>query len=488
VKSKLPRILARRRFERSDQEAFAELSGDSNPLHMDAVEARRTIMGVPVVHGMHVVFRAIEAVLHTFGGHARGMRPKSVNARFPRPVFVGDIVEFQIVESDGGRRRIEGYVQQDLVLHLDLNFSRSDVRDTASVPKLKAMPLRELSFQELDGQSGTLPVGIDPAFAREQFRGLVADLGLPVFVELVALTRLVGMRCPGRHSLFSQFEVTFDGEEEKLGHMNFRVDRTDARFLRADIIVEGARLGGKLRVFFRPPPQVQLPIATISQSVTQNEFRSSVALIVGGSRGLGEATAKIIAAGGGRTIITFHLGKKDAAAVVSEIRKWGGQCDCVELDVLKSDALIKRLFTGKQSPRTIYYFATPQIFARRRQFFSPALFQKFMDYYVYAFTTLIDAAGARSATKLRVFYPSTVAVTEDLREVAEYAMAKRAAEDVCAFYNRYSDGIDIVVERLPRIKTDQTAVLFEVPARESVSVMLPIVRQVELGPSHHAQE
>ena len=37
-----PRSIARRRFTMADQEAFAALSGDRNPMHLDPVYARRT--------------------------------------------------------------------------------------------------------------------------------------------------------------------------------------------------------------------------------------------------------------------------------------------------------------------------------------------------------------------------------------------------------------------------------------------------------------
>jgi len=58
-----------------------------------------------------------------------------------------------------------------------------------------------------------------------------------------------------------------------------------------------------------------------------HEFAGQRALIVGGSRGLGELTAKIIAAGGGHTIITYSVGKEDAERVAAEIEGFGATCD-----------------------------------------------------------------------------------------------------------------------------------------------------------------
>ena len=52
--------IAKRNFSLADQEAFARISGDSNPMHLDAVAARRTMAGAPVVHGVHGALWALE--------------------------------------------------------------------------------------------------------------------------------------------------------------------------------------------------------------------------------------------------------------------------------------------------------------------------------------------------------------------------------------------------------------------------------------------
>ena len=54
--------------------------------------------------------------------------------------------------------------------------------------------------------------------------------------------------------------------------------------------------------------------------VGPTEFAGSTALIVGGSRGLGALTAKILAAGGGKVIITYATGRADAEDLTEEIR------------------------------------------------------------------------------------------------------------------------------------------------------------------------
>jgi len=82
---------------------------------------------------------------------------------------------------------------------------------------------------------------------------------------------------------------------------------------------------------------------TAKTVTTDPDFRSPkpllgrVALITGGSRGLGAAIAKELADAGATAIINFHHGGDKAAAVVQEIEAAGGtafseQCDVADYD------------------------------------------------------------------------------------------------------------------------------------------------------------
>jgi hypothetical protein len=464
-----------RRFSQADQNEFAQLSGDANPLHLDPIEARRTLMGAPIVHGLHLVLLALEAV----GGRLhRATTLASLHARFPNPVMIGDEVEWRLRETDSACWRLQSFVQDDPVLDLGIEFTPRSGDEEPIVPPLEDVPLHDLCFGELSGTAGSLQIGIDPILAKKLFPGVAANFGLPVLAELLALTRLTGMRCPGRHSLLSQVDVAFD-QNTAAGALRFQVGDVDKRFSRIAMQVEGGSLRGTLVAFYRPPPQPQPRMADIVKIVRRDEFQNSTALVVGGSRGLGETTAKLLAAGGARVIISYHRGEQDAVRVAAEIQSCGGRCDYLHLDVLNPDAAVEQIFAAAAPPRTIYYFATPRIFARRRSFFSAELLENFLQYYIVGFSRLVDGAARQSKTKLRVFCPSTRAIDENRREIVEYAMVKRMAEDLCSFYNRFSENIEIITERLPRIRTDQTTTLVEVPAEDGLEAMLSIVRRVE---------
>ena len=74
----------------ADIEAFAEVSGDNNPVHLDDAYAKTTTFGERIAHGM-LSAAYISAVLGT-KLPGPGAIYLSQSMRFRRPVKVGDLV------------------------------------------------------------------------------------------------------------------------------------------------------------------------------------------------------------------------------------------------------------------------------------------------------------------------------------------------------------------------------------------------------------
>ena len=81
-------------FTQAQVEAFAALSGDDNPLHLDEAFAANTIFKTPIVHGMWVA----AAFSRVFGTQLPG--PGTVylshNLQFMRPVYVGKPYQLRV--------------------------------------------------------------------------------------------------------------------------------------------------------------------------------------------------------------------------------------------------------------------------------------------------------------------------------------------------------------------------------------------------------
>ena len=93
-------------FTEQDVKNFAEISGDQNPIHMDAVYAKSTYFGGRIVHGM-LVASLISSIL---GNQLPG--PGSIYIQqdlyFKAPVFIGDKVTacVKVLDWDQNKGRI----------------------------------------------------------------------------------------------------------------------------------------------------------------------------------------------------------------------------------------------------------------------------------------------------------------------------------------------------------------------------------------------
>ncbi|HEY2712980.1 MAG TPA: 3-oxoacyl-ACP reductase family protein [Chthoniobacterales bacterium] len=67
-------------------------------------------------------------------------------------------------------------------------------------------------------------------------------------------------------------------------------------------------------------------------------LEGKIALITGGSRGIGAAIAKRLAADGANVAITYSKGADSAAAVVKEIERDGGKAIAIQADATDADA------------------------------------------------------------------------------------------------------------------------------------------------------
>ena len=84
-------------FTDADQSHFAELSGDFNPMHLDALAARRLIFGRRVVHGIHMLLWGLDNWL------AKAAAPVSLtrlSAVFLRPLGVEETVNVRRLVDD----------------------------------------------------------------------------------------------------------------------------------------------------------------------------------------------------------------------------------------------------------------------------------------------------------------------------------------------------------------------------------------------------
>ncbi len=478
------RLLDTRTYDRSDQQAFAELSGDFNPLHLDRHAARREFFGDIVVHGVHGLLRAIDAWC---AGRAQPLRLTQLRASFPTAVYLDVPVHaFETELGDGWARLEAGGEGVPSALQARLAWQAAPRLESAGAPGASprdAVRIPEApEFEQLEGRSGELPVWLDRAATLARFPHALAVLPPLQIAQLLAVTRLVGMHCPGLRSILLGMQLDFsDPGAQDAARLTYRVERALRGASLVQLKLQAAGLSGSVDALYRPPPQAQPSFEAVRERVREGEFERQVALVVGGSRGLGEVTAKLIASGGGRVAITYQRGQSDAERVADAIRAGGHRCEALHCDSESARGLEQRLRELDFVPTHLYYFASPKIFVKRGGAFDPALFSRFRAAYVDGFEALCRVCFDAGARSLRAFYPSSTALDENVKNLEEYIAAKRAGEERCAELVRSVPGLEIVLRRLPRIATDQTTTFTRHPAADALDVMTDLVREMN-GP------
>ncbi len=457
-----------RTFTEDDQRHFAALSGDWNPVHTDPVAARRTPYG-HIVHGVHAVAWAMNAFLVDPAPSS----PSRIRVTFLRPIAVRQpVVATWGVEDDEVVCSIEG--RSGVAVAIRMSLGGPAFSDPCLPASLAARGTpADLAFADARGLEGVTDASGDTAALTATFPHLVAALGTLRTAAILGLSRLVGMVCPGLHSVFTGLDVTVIAES--LSSISYRVTRHSVARAPVRIGFAGGGISGSLDAFFRPRPAVQATVADVAASVEPGSYAGQTALIIGGSRGLGEATAKLVASAGGTVIVTYHVGRADAERVRDEIRAAGRQCLVFQCDAEHPEALLAQLDGQRVRPTHVFFFASPPIHANRGAF-DPDMFAAFAAHYVVAFDRLCRGVADRGGA--RVFYPSTVFLDDSAPGFAEYTCAKAAGEALCRHMARTLPSLQLYPERLPRTHTDQTNSFLEGPAASAHEVMAGIVKQM----------
>ena len=83
-----------RAISTEDVRLFAEVTGDDNPIHVDANYASETRFGKPIVHGVLLLGIISKVLGRDFPGH--GSVAVGISCRFIRPVPVGSDVTIEV--------------------------------------------------------------------------------------------------------------------------------------------------------------------------------------------------------------------------------------------------------------------------------------------------------------------------------------------------------------------------------------------------------
>lgn len=193
-----------------------------------------------------------------------------------------------------------------------------------------------IAFARLSGDYNALHVD-DEFAARTEFGSRVVH----GFLHASLLSTLVGMKIPGAGALYLSQTIEFSapvfiGDTVEARGRIERIDReTRIVELETEIVNQhgGKVLAGKARakVLRLPEPSTKSEESPAPGLARMLEGRK--ALVTGASRGIGRATARLLASAGAHVWINYNSSRGAATDLAGEIRQSGASCDLIRGDI-----------------------------------------------------------------------------------------------------------------------------------------------------------
>ncbi|MDT4986393.1 MAG: hypothetical protein QOI74_487, partial [Micromonosporaceae bacterium] len=469
-----------------DVAAFASATGDRNPLHVDPDYARGTPFGRPIAHGALAVLSALAAL-----PPRRTRRPLArLVARFAAPVYPDQ--EYTLVVAATGRRRhridiLDGTAQ---VLRVEVETATGTESGTALAmrPDLRRADPAIRTIDEI--AVGTrLALGC-PAAAGE-LAALVDRVGAGragVTVRHAAVlgwaSYLAGMELPGRDSLISTLEIDYvasadaapdDRDDPPAKTVNVgagaggpgvgagdagvaTVLDVDARFgllrLRGELSGGGAV---RLSVLVRSTPPVADPGAVRALLPAGEPLAGRIALVTGGSRGLGASLVQGLAQQGATVYLAYRSSPAAAEEVRAALGELAGRVHPVCGDVADSgwcDRLNERIVAEHGRLDVLVLNAFPPVTALALE---PATAERAAEYLTAGLRATRAPLAAFGPTVAgsggRIVAVSSAWVTRPPAGWSHYVSAKLAAEGLIRAAAADLSGAAFLIARPPRMRT-----------------------------------
>jgi NAD(P)-dependent dehydrogenase (short-subunit alcohol dehydrogenase family) len=298
-------------FRLDDLQLFGAASHDRNPLHLSPTYARRSQFGQQVVYG---VLGALALLSRTPVPADRRLARATFD--FSRPIFTD--TDYRIGDGalrDGSTMLVKTALSFEDGDAATGSFSGGAVRDAAAA----------LSEDDLiPGLTRTGAYAPDPSALQALCERWNLDQNrwgsLPI-TALLWSSYFAGMEMPGERALFYRLSIRLAGARPVRGPLQWSarlVSRNALNHLRIDfeLSMDGEpAASGEIGVLLRPAPLN----ATNAEFARSDQLAGKVALVTGGSRGLGASIARALALRGARVLVNFQSTRAEAERLRDEL-------------------------------------------------------------------------------------------------------------------------------------------------------------------------
>jgi NAD(P)-dependent dehydrogenase (short-subunit alcohol dehydrogenase family) len=456
-------------FTAEDVKLFSAASHDRNPLHISETYARATPYGEPVVFGM---LGAMAALGQLQDRDDRILQRISIE--FRNPLAMGVPYRLQVTESSIDQALVKLYDAARLMAKVTFTLVPGHAGSTFSTypqaaPLVESADRKRKDFVLGEGTTGSYSPSNGP------FQELVERWGLAgkgaTASHLAAMlwaSYLVGMELPGKRAIFwrATFDFTPDGGQSKnpfsyevrIQDFDERVDLlcTEGNFFSDGTLSATAKMWAFLR---QDSPMSSL--TQITDLLPKSDLlRGKVALIIGGSRGLGAAITQALASQGCSVLVNYHQCRTEAEQLQTSLSE---RSDLIELvqgnaaDVEWCRTLSQRILKRYGGLDMLVCNASPPI---RPLPFLPDKLEQFQTFLAQSaalvsvpMASFLEFLSERSGWNIVI---SSAFVTDLPEEWPHYVTAKCAVEGLAQWAAAHHPNIRNVIVRPPKLLTDQT--------------------------------
>lgn len=441
-------------FSQEDLRLFSEASGDRNPLHLSAAYARGTSFGQPVVFGALGALVSLSQL-----SESEATRVESLAADFHRPMFAGVNYRASRTGADNSVviRLLDGSVTV-LTVSVKLGLQSRPVFQTG-VSRLRADETCHIrSWDEIARAQKTSGIyGIDDsAAARLLSRFSVPPLPISLLTSLLWSSYFIGMELPGERALFFRCVLKFPAASPE--DVNGTRWRFSAAVRSVNAAVHQVRVSANLTgggvtaceadltAFYRP--LIEQSLSYGDEELLPQSLSGKVALVLGGSRGLGAALSAVLARSGAQ-VISASRSHVDRSSVLTEV---ADVADPESLGALRQriverfgrlDLLVCNAFPSIPALRL-----EANALVRLRSYITEAL-----DLTLAPMCVFLNLLQQHSGQLVVI---SSSAVETPVREWPHYVAAKSAGEMLARVASQQYENVSVCVFRPERMLTEMT--------------------------------